>query len=186
MTRNSDFKARVKARMDRTGQSYESALNSIKSEDAARTGGLSVRTREQIEAALDEAEALFKDEDPYLRQAAFDAAAHAYTELAQTTTDPTWVTAAVQAAEMYRTNAALVRFQHGIPTLFPGAEAMRIGLAECTECGRAWQLDATGACAHCPQLLWGPTPRSIEEADALPQPKPAENVVVRSRVSLDR
>lgn len=66
--------------------------------------------------------------------------------------------------------AARIRFEHRIPTLFPKSMAAQAGLQRCEWCGRPWQADPEGACEHCPRLMWGPAPRSAEQARKGPAP----------------
>ncbi|MGH3568534.1 MAG: hypothetical protein ACRDRH_21410 [Pseudonocardia sp.] len=131
-----------------------------------------VRSRPQIEEALNEAEPLFTNPDPYQRQAGYDAAAQCYADLVAYAPDPTWKMACRQAEQRYRTLAARVRWEHRIPTLQPNSEVALLGINSCADCGRPWQLDTAGACEHCPQLLHGPTPLTAADAANYPTPTP--------------
>jgi hypothetical protein len=117
---------------------------------------------------LDEAEAHLRDPDPYRRQAAHDARAMVYDGLAAQTSDSVYHAACIRAAICDRTSAARIRWQHGIPTLYPRTEAHLLGFGQCPECGRPWQLSTAGACPHCPTLQHGPTPTSAAAAAELP------------------
>lgn len=76
-----------------------------------------------------------------------------------------------QAAAQYHTLAAYVRFEHGIPTIFPRAEAAALRLdGRCRTCERPWSVSVEGACPECPRLTFGATPTSREDTTNYPQP----------------
>lgn len=132
------------------------------------------QARARIELQLDAAERLFKHPDPYRRQAAYSSAVLSYSELAPLHDDPTVRMALSLASAFYQRQSALVRWQHRIPTITPGTDVALIGLAQCDECGRPWQVDTAGACPQCPRPLFGPSPTSFEEAAQLPAGVPAD------------
>lgn len=128
--------------------------------------------RARIEATLDSAEKAFGSNDPYARAHGYQVAGTMYTELATTVKDPLLKVACLQAGERYMALAARVRFLNHIPTLLPKTEAEMLGLlGRCETCSRPWSVDSAGACADCPQLLWGPIPRTEEEARLMPRPR---------------
>lgn len=127
--------------------------------------------RARIEATLNDAEKGFKSEDPYTKAHAYEVAGSMYAELATTITDATLSNACLQAGERYKSLAARVRFLNHIPTLLPKAEAEMLGLlGRCHTCKRPISVDPGGACPDCPHLMWGPTPRTEEEATLMPRP----------------
>lgn len=132
------------------------------------------RSRAEIEAELDEAEQTWGSHDPYRRAAGYEATGQLFEELSIKMHDNMLVAACEQAGEHYQTLAARIRFNAGIPTMMPRREAALLGMnRQCAHCGRAWSLDPTGGCEHCPRLLVGPTPQSAAEAEHLPPPHPA-------------
>jgi len=89
--------------------------------------------------------------------------------------------ACTYAAELDRQGAAEVRFCYRIPTLHPGSDASRLGLniqpgRFCPACERPWQQGRDGTCDVCPDLVYGITPRSLDEAASYPPGKPWEPV----------
>lgn len=128
-------------------------------------------SREQISENLAYAEGLFADPDPYRRQHGYETARRAYEALAYHQEDPMLAMACRQAAARYHARGAFVRFEHGIPTIFPRTEAAALGLEGCCQaCGRPWSLRIEGACPQCPRLTFGPTPTSREDAAHYPSP----------------
>lgn len=124
--------------------------------------------RADIEQWITDAEQAFNDADPYRRQDGYARAARAYRTLASQLNDATLKLACNLAADKYDDVAARIRWEHGIPTIFPRTELGRLVLGTCDHCGRPWQADLEGACEHCPRLLFGPTPSSREEAAQFP------------------
>lgn len=173
MTSNSNFKAVIKARMARTGETFQQAQQALKAERGGGRGAYG-RTRAQIESALDEIEPQFKSDDVYERQGAYDAAAMAYDELAGMLADPTLKRGMRLAALMYRTRAAGLRVRHGIPTLHPAVEATLLDLRFCKTCLRGNATDEAQPCQRCPQLWWGPTPATAEDVADYPAPSPVD------------
>jgi len=126
--------------------------------------------------------------DPYLYAALLDARAGWWDHLGQLADRPEWSTdaqhdargrirdvyaiACSYAAELNRNDAAAVRFRYRIPTLHPKTDAARIGLdSTCRECGRPMKLDRyaePNRCPACPDLLYGITPHSAEQAKTYP------------------
>jgi hypothetical protein len=149
----------------------------------------------EINARIGEASGNGHPADPYLLAALLDARAGWFDHLGQLADREEWsknlsnggrgeirdvyAIACSYAAELDRHAAAECRFRHRIPTLFPGADAVRIGLGwkgpmghRCPECARPWQLDRDGACPACPDSVYGITPHSAEQAATYPPGKP--------------
>lgn len=86
------------------------------------------------------------------------------------------------AAELDRNDAAEARFRYRIPSLHPGTDHTRIGsrygvdrIYTCRKCGRPWGFDRDAEperCPACPDLLWGITPASKEQAATYPPGEP--------------
>ncbi len=158
-----------------TGRSFADVQRELR--EAAGADGppgtaRAIARKQDLEGFLKEAVADIASEDPFRRQAALDLAGRIYLELTELTTGDVETRAFQLAALHYKREAARVRFHHGIPTIYPTAELELLQLAKCDGCGRPWQLNADGACEHCPQLLWGPAPSSQDEAGAFPPGKP--------------
>lgn len=117
---------------------------------------------------LDAAEACLEHDDPYVRAAAYASRASVYGALHVQTRSPVYAAACARASVLDEQTAARIRFEHDIPTLYPGTSAEAVGLRRCQHCGRPWQDNAAGACEHCPRLLFGPTPRTRAEAGKFP------------------
>ena len=141
--------------------------------------------------AIGEASGHGNPPDPYRYAALLDARAGWWDHLGQLAdraagTGPgvvrdVYAIACTYAAELDRQAAAEVRFRYRIPTLHPGAEATRLGLDgkpghRCEQCWRPWQMDRDGACEACPDLMWGITPHSRDEAASYPPGQPWEPV----------
>lgn len=185
MTQDKQLKRKARELAARTGQSYQSALYEL---DPDRAGaaqdrppaifsptvddGLALPWDRLIEH-LDTAEADLDHPDPYARAAAHDARARLHIQLYAQTTHPVYAAACARASVCDDISAARVRFAHGIPTIKPRSEAELVGLRRCAWCARPWQADPTGACEHCPRLLFGPTPTSRADAERMPPPQDA-------------
>jgi hypothetical protein len=136
----------------------------------------------EVKRRLDEADAVIEREterqreegisDPYRRAQAFQARSMAWLELARHAEGTEYHAACMLASFHDQETAARIRFQHSIPSLFPRTMVAHVGLQCCEWCGRPWQADPEGACEHCPRLMWGPTPRSADEARTGPAPQP--------------
>ncbi|NUT53491.1 MAG: hypothetical protein HOV94_40320 [Saccharothrix sp.] len=179
MTQNARGKRRTRLTARETGQSFVRVQRAVTGagddpwraegpDDAGSVDGYRPpRSRAELERLLDQAEQSFRSEDPYRQQAAYGLAAQVYEELAGHTDDATWGQAARMAGQRMAIEAARIRWQHGIPTILPGAEAALLGFGMCVECGRPWQAGTEGACPRCPRLRHGPTPRAAGEASRL-------------------
>jgi hypothetical protein len=123
--------------------------------------------------------------DPYRYAALLDARAGWWDRLGQLADQEAgqpeirdvYAIACSYAAELDRQSAAETRFQHRIPTLHPGGDAARLGMTgtpgrTCRKCDRPWQIDRYDACPACPDLLWGITPHSAEQAASYPPGQP--------------
>lgn len=127
---------------------------------------------------LDYYEPRLRDEDPYVAAAAFTGRARVYEQIQGQTDDPVYKQACFLASLHDHQAAAKIRFQHGIPTIFPGTEIALLDLRRCEFCGRPWQIDPDGerhpdrpadqACPHCPRLMHGPTPSTMPAAAGMP------------------
>lgn len=128
-------------------------------------------TRAQIDEHLDFAEQHFTSDDPYEQAYAYTCACLAYDALAVYQDDLALRMACHQAALMYETRAARVRFENGIPTTKPMTEVEMLGPMSCEHCGAPWQIPASHQrCPQCPQLLFGPTPTSLADVANYPEP----------------
>ncbi|GHF75492.1 hypothetical protein GCM10010218_65560 [Streptomyces mashuensis] len=186
---DSKRKAEVRAHMERTGLPYAAAAAAVEKasrrpqwRDPEDGGHDQAVPYPEVRRRLDEADAVIEREterqreegvsDPCRRAQAFDARAAAWLELARHAQGSEYHAACMLAHFHDQETAARIRFEHSIPSLFPQTMAARVGLQCCEWCGRPWQADPEGACEHCPRLMWGPTPRSAEEARTGPKPIP--------------
>lgn len=130
--------------------------------------------RREIHERITAADHDTRSQDPYVRAAGHDLRASAYADLAQHLStaqeETTLATALARAAHADRAAAATTRFEHAIPTGMPLAEVSLLGLHQCRTCGRPWQRSSQGRCPHCPGLMFGPTPRTVEQARDYPDP----------------
>ncbi|MBW4722419.1 hypothetical protein [Saccharothrix obliqua] len=168
MTSNAGSKRRRRDRARGSDVAYSQARPSTAAENGTRVNSLlSGLSREDLEQRLDQAEAAYgQADDPWRKQAGYDAASTLYDELAVRAQDPTTKHAMKLAGLMMRTFGARTRWAHGIPTIHPQTEAHLLGLAWCTSCGRASNaVDGTTPCEKCPQLRFGPTPYDAQDAD---------------------
>ncbi|MCY0923194.1 hypothetical protein OS965_34520 [Streptomyces sp. H27-G5] len=124
-------------------------------------------------------------DDPYRRAAAFEARSMAWLEMAAHAEGSNFHAACMLASFHDQETAARIRFEHSIPSLFPKTMAGRVGLQCCDWCGRPWQADPDGACEHCPRLMWGPTPRTANEARTGPAPIPVTREQMRPAPAYD-
>ncbi|MBV9026072.1 MAG: hypothetical protein JO362_20315 [Streptomycetaceae bacterium] len=186
---DSKRKAQVRAHMARTGLPYTAAAQALEEAtcrprfaDEDGVGEERIPCYEEVKRRLDEAGEVTDQEaaalregqqhDPYRQAQAFDARAAAWLDLAGLAEGSVYHAACMLAHFQDQRTAAVIRFEHSIPTLFPRTMAAKVGLQCCQWCGRPWQADPTGACEHCPRLTWGPTPRSAQEAATGPTPQP--------------
>lgn len=199
---DSKLKAQIRAHMERTGLPYAAAAAAVEKTAADRQrrdledGGLDrlVPFRD-VKRRLDEADAVIRQEgeqertegvhDPYRRAQAFFARSMAWLELARHAEGTEYHAACMLASFHDQHTAAALRFEYSIPTLFPQTMAAHAGLQCCEWCGRPWQADSEGACERCPRLMWGPTPRSADEAQARPAPVPVRREQLRSEPLYD-
>lgn len=177
---DSKRKAEVRAHMERTGLPYTAAAAAVDKAsrrpqyDPEDFGPDPVVPYPEVKRRLDEADAVIEGEterqreegisDSYRRAQAFDTRSMAWLELARLAEGTEYHAACMLASFHDQETAARIRFEHSIPSLFPQTMAARVGLQCCEWCGRPWQADPEGACEHCPRLMWGPTPRSADEA----------------------
>ncbi|MEU8765005.1 hypothetical protein [Streptomyces sp. NPDC048659] len=193
---DSKRKAAIRAHMERTGLPYAAAAAAVAAAarpepyDPEWDGGRDRPTPfPEIKRRLDEADRVLQEEtelhhageqdDPHRRAQAFDARSMAWLELAAHAEGSEYHAACMLASFHDQETAARIRFEHSIPSLFPQTMAARVGLQCCEWCGRPWQADPEGACEHCPRLMWGPTPRSAEEAVTGPKPIPVTREQMR-------
>uniref|UniRef100_UPI002F90F5E8 hypothetical protein n=1 Tax=Streptomyces virginiae TaxID=1961 RepID=UPI002F90F5E8 len=202
---DSKRKAAIRAHMQQTGLPYAAAAAAV--EAAARRtdfdsydpedglGRDRVTPYPEIKRRLEEADRVLQEEtelhrageqdDPHRRAQAFDARSMAWLELASHAEGSHFHAACMLASFHDQETAARVRFEHSIPSLFPQTMAGRVGLQCCEWCGRPWQAAPEGACEHCPRLMWGPTPRSADEARTGPAPIPVTREQMRPAPAYD-
>ena len=130
--------------------------------------------RSSIEETITAGEDAFRDADPYRRQAGYERAASGYNALADQTDDAAYKMACRLAALTYQREAAIIRWDNGIPSLPPRTEVTLIGVRTCRWCGRPWQVETDGACEHCPRPLFGVPAHSAAEAKRYPAGDPAD------------
>jgi len=139
----------------------------------------------ETNAAIGDASGNGNPPDPYRYAALLDARAGWWDRLGQLADQEAgqpeirdvYAIACSYAAELDRQSAAETRFQHRIPTLHPGGDAARLGMTGtpgrvCRKCDRPWQIERYDACPACPDLLWGITPHSAEDAASYPPGQP--------------
>ncbi|GIL29158.1 hypothetical protein [Actinocatenispora comari] len=166
------------------GVPYHQALNQVRGVAASRDGraifnsdrdvapaifdadrGIDgCRAWDDIVTGLDAAEQHLQDSDPYARAAAAADRGRLFAQMGARTTDKVYAHVCQLAALYEEQEGARIRCRHRIPTVFPRTQAAAVGLSTCDWCGRPWQADPTGACEHCPRLVFGPSPASREEA----------------------
>lgn len=168
----------------RQGAKYTDALRAEQAQDERGTAA----DRRVLDAVrrLDEAtEAVRDDADPYRRVTALTARALIWQSLAEVMSraaagevdldDAAFAEllergarAAMFAAELDQHDAARTRIMHAVPTITPRTEIARLGLIRCDRCGEYWRPDADRPdCLDHPGVVHGPTPRDIDEAEAL-------------------
>lgn len=126
--------------------------------------------RREITERIAQADRDTRAADPCVRASAHDLRAGAYADLAATLrgTDDTLAAAVERAATTDRVAAATTRFEYAIPTAMPLTEVRHLPLRACPSCGRPWQRASRGRCPHCPRLVFGATPHTLEQARDLP------------------
>ncbi|WKV76612.1 hypothetical protein AW27_034245 (plasmid) [Streptomyces sp. PCS3-D2] len=201
---DSKRKAEIRAHMERTGLPYAAAAAAV--EAAARRtpdaydpedglGRDRVMPYAEIDRRINAAGDVIDHEtqvhraggqdDPYRRAAAFEARSMGWLELAAHAEGSNFHAACMLASFHDQETAARIRFEHRIPTLFPKSMAAQAGLQCCEWCGRPWQADPEGACEHCPRLMWGPAPRSADQARTGPAPIPVTREQLRPAPAYD-